>query len=52
MNNCFDCAYHLERYGAGGTLLGIECGKDNMRFVDYDIASVMRCGAWVEIEED
>ena len=50
-HNCFDCAYHRERFNKNGVLIGVDCAKDNMAFIDYDMASSMRCGAWCEDDE-
>ena len=51
-HNCFDCAYHRERYNRNGVLLGVDCAKDNMFFVEYDEAMSMRCGSWCEEDEN
>ena len=51
IHNCFDCAYHRERFNQNGVLIGVDCAKDNMAFIDYDTASSMRCGAWCEDDD-
>ena len=46
--HCTTCYYAVERYNRKGTIIGYDCGKDNMRFIDIDLANVMCCGAYAE----
>lgn len=48
---CTDCYYACDRYDSKGTRIGVDCSKDNMRFIDIDTASVMCCGAFAERDE-
>ena len=45
---CTECYYAEPRYNQDGVQIGIDCSKDNMRFVEIEIAQVMGCGAWAE----
>lgn len=45
---CIDCYYACDRYDHNGTRIGVDCSKDNMRFIDIETASVMCCGAYAE----
>ena len=49
--NCLNCYYSNPVYGADGCQRGIECGADNMRFLEIDVAEVVRCGRWSETED-
>lgn len=49
--SCARCYYAVDRYNRKGTKIGVECAKDNMRFIDYDIAAVQMCGAFAERNE-
>lgn len=46
--NCTTCYYATERYDRDGVQIGIDCGKDNMRFIPMNIAEVQYCGAYAE----
>lgn len=48
---CTDCYYAQDRFNSKGEKIGIDCGKDNMRFIDMETASIMYCGAWSERDE-
>lgn len=50
--HCSSCYYAVERYNRKGTIIGYDCGKDNMRFIDLDLANVMCCGAYAERDCD
>ena len=49
---CTDCYYACDRYDGKGTRIGVDCSKDNMRFIDIETASVMCCGAFAERDYD
>lgn len=49
--NCLNCWYAEPRYSKTGVIIGIDCTKDNMRFIEYDIASCQYCGAYAERDE-
>lgn len=48
---CTNCYYSNPRYNAKGEQIGIECGADNMRFLELDVAQVAHCGRWAEPED-
>lgn len=48
---CTKCYYAHPVYGKDGLQIGIECSKDNMRFIEMDIARTMYCGAFAEADE-
>lgn len=49
---CTKCFYAEPVHDKHGLTTGISCGHNNMRFIDWETASVMCCGAWAEIEDD
>ncbi|MBR2707726.1 MAG: hypothetical protein IKE74_10910 [Mogibacterium sp.] len=51
MMNCMNCYYGNIIYDTDGSIIGVDCAKDNMRFVNLDIAQTMHCGAWSERDE-
>lgn len=50
--HCTNCYYACDRYNRNGSKIGVECAKDNMRFIDIETASVMCCGAYAERDCD
>lgn len=48
---CTNCYYGEIRYNKDGQKIGVDCTRDNMRFIDIDIADIMSCGAWAESED-
>jgi len=49
--NCCKCYYANPVYNGDGSQRGVECGADNMRFIEIDVAQVVYCGRWAEPEE-
>lgn len=49
--NCLTCYYAQERYAKDGHCIGVDCTKDNMRFIEYDIAICQYCGAYAERDD-
>ena len=49
--NCWKCYYSKPVYDRDGEQIGIECGADNMRFLEIDVAQVVYCGRWSEAED-
>ena len=45
---CTDCYYANECYDRDGIQIGVDCSKDNMRFIPMDIAECQYCGAYAE----
>lgn len=48
---CTNCYYSHPVYGKDGLQIGIECSKDNMRYIDIETAQAMYCGAYSEADE-
>lgn len=42
------CYYSEPVYDKHGLITGVSCKKDNFRFIDYDTAIVVYCGAFAE----
>lgn len=45
---CTTCYYAQDRYDKDGCKCGVDCSKDNMRFIPFDVADAMYCGAYAE----
>ena len=50
--NCNTCYYAEPRYNKEGMQIGVDCTKDNMRFIESDIARCQYCGAYAERDEE
>lgn len=48
---CTNCYYGQIRYDMNGQILGVDCTRDNMRFIHIDYAEIMSCGAWAERDD-
>ena len=51
--NCYTCAYGTHRYDSKGLIVGVECTRDNMRFLpDAHIRLFSKdCINWTEADE-
>lgn len=45
---CNNCYYAEPRYDKEGLQIGVDCMKDNARFIEMDVALVQYCGAYAE----
>ena len=49
--SCARCYYAEDRYSEHGEIIGIDCMKDNARFIPADIASCQHCGCFAERDD-
>ena len=49
--NCFNCGYAYRHYNKG-VCDGVDCSKDNLRFIPaYEILDFNACPAWIERDD-
>ena len=51
IHSCHDCYYANPHYNQNGVIVGVDCSADNMRFIEYEYSSCMRCGRWAERDD-
>lgn len=51
--SCYNCAYGHEHYDRNGLIVGVDCARENMRFLpDPHIQLFSPCDWWAERDEN
>lgn len=51
--SCYNCSYGHERYDKNGLIAGVDCARENMRYLpDMHIKLFSPCDWWAERDDE